>query len=396
MLTIFAVILVAGLFSACDAAPVVVVATPVPPDMNYHTYRHPSSVFSLRLPPDWSVRDVSKGDAVRVEFSPPSNTGLPMTVYVINTGSVIDASTLLDSIDKYQSAVNGNPALYTEVSRNAQGDGSWRITGVRKTPIGSRQLNTFIQADKAFLSVIEMDITDASPELLQTMKTVLNTYRVSPDASITASTISGEPSGVNTSSGVLDFGGLFTWTNSQGAFVINGQVTNQSGGPLEAVRVTALLYDSQNNVIGEQANVLPLEVLSTNGISPFTVQFKTGKPAQAVRYELQGTGRYAEYALKTHLGDDKFVKGNDKATFNAGGYLTVGGDVVNGTQQPAHFVKATVTVYDEQQHVIATDSVFLSKPDLLPGEAAKYEVTFAEMGGSAYRYSITIEGKTDS
>src|SRR5258707_14990011 len=113
--------------SACDANPVVVVATPVPQDATFHTYRHPSGVFRLRLPPDWSVRDVSRGDSIRVEFSPPGNTGLPLSVYVINTGQVIDAPGLLDAITKYQAAINGNGAVYNEIARNAQGDRSWRL-----------------------------------------------------------------------------------------------------------------------------------------------------------------------------------------------------------------------------------------------------------------------------
>ena len=69
--------------------------------------------------------------------------------------------------------------------------------------------------------------------------------------------------------------------------------------------------------------------------------------------------------------------------------------MVNKTQGAAHFVKATVTVYDDQQHVVATDSTFMSKPDLLPGEAAHFEVTFLELGGNALRYVINIEGKSD-
>src|SRR5579885_1675731 len=154
--------------SACGSTPVVVVATPVPPDVSFHTYRHPSGVFSLRLPADWSVRDVSHDSTIRVEFSPPNNTGLPMTVYVVNTGQVLDTASFLDAIHKYQSVVNGDSKVYTEVSRDAQGDGSWRLSGVRQTAIGPRQLNTFLQADKSFLSAIEFDVTAASAQLLQT------------------------------------------------------------------------------------------------------------------------------------------------------------------------------------------------------------------------------------
>jgi hypothetical protein len=383
------------ILAACDNNPVVVVATPVPPDVSFHTYRHPSGVFSLRLPPDWSVRDVSRSDAIRVEFSPPGNTGLPMTVYVINTGQALDTASFLDAINKYQATVNGDSKVYTEVARNAQGDGSWRLVGVRQTAIGPRQLNTFLQADKSFLSALEFDITGATDPTLQTMRAIVNTYRVDSNAVVSASNIQAPEAGVNTSSGVLLFSSLFTWTNSQGAFIINGQVTNKSSQPLEAIRVTATLYDAQNNAVATQGNVIPVELLDDQGVAPFTIQFNKGKPSQAVRYELEAAGRDGEYAIKTHLGDDKFIRGNDKATYNGSGYLVIGGDVVNKTQGPAHFVKAIVTVYDEQQRVVATDSTFISKRDLLPGESAHFDVQFAELGGNAIRYVISIEGKSD-
>jgi hypothetical protein len=381
--------------AACDTSPVVVVATPVPLDARFRTYRHPSGVFKLRLPSDWSVRDLSHGDTIRVEFSPPGNAGLPMTVYVVNTGTVLDAASLLDAINRYQAALNGDSSVYHEVSRNAQGDGSWRLAGVRQTPIGPRLLNTFLQADKAFLSAIEVDLTDANDAMQQTLRAIINTYRVDPTVVIGASQIQApEGTGGNVSSGVLAFGGLYTWTNPQGAFIVNGEVTNQSGGPLEGIRITAILYDAQNNALVEQANVIPLEVLDDRAKAPFSIHFRNGKPSQAVRYELQAAARNAEYAISTHLGDDSFIRGNDKAQYNANGYLTVGGDVVNKTQGPARYIKATVTLYNEQQQVVATDNAFLSKPELLPGETSHFEVTFYEVGGNAARYVITIEGKT--
>src|SRR5664279_364689 len=222
-----------------------------------------------------------------------------------------------------------------------------RPTGIRQTAIGPRQLNTFLQADKSFLSAVEFDITGASDDLLHTMQTIVNTYRVDPSAVISAGNIQAPGDfAVTTSSGVLAFTGMFAWTNSQGAFIINGQVTNKSGGPLEAIRLTATIYDGQNNVLTQQGTVIGVEVLDDQATSPFSIQFRNGKPSQAVRYDLEGAARDAQYALKTHLGDDKFIRGNDKATYNASGYLTVGGDVVNKTQGAAHFVKATVTVYD--------------------------------------------------
>ena len=54
-------LLAASLMAGCTGGTVVVVATPPPPDAGFHTYRHPTGVFTLRLPPGWSVRDLSTG-----------------------------------------------------------------------------------------------------------------------------------------------------------------------------------------------------------------------------------------------------------------------------------------------------------------------------------------------
>lgn len=379
--------------AACNSDPVVLVATPIPPDANYHTYRHPA--FSIRLPADWNVRDVSQGGIVRIEFSPPGNTGLPLTVFVLNTGAVLNATSLLAAIDQYQQAFHGDAALYTEVSRTAQGDGSWRVAGILKTPIGIRELNTFFQGEGPLLAVSEADLTDLDAARLNTLQAVVNTLRVNKETDLAASSLqSAAKTDPDTVPGALSFGGIFGWTNRQGDFVINGQVTNQSGGPLEAIRVTAIFYDEQGVALADQQNVVPVDVLPADQTAPFTIRFRDGKPAQAVRYELQAAARSAEYALATYLGDDQFIRGNEIARYNANNYLTVSGDVVNRTQNAAYYVKAIVTVFDDGGRVVATDSAFIPKRILLPGEAARFEATFPELGGSAIRYVVIIEGRT--
>ncbi len=382
---------------ACQASPVILVATPIPADSSYHTYHHPSGAFTIRLPADWSIRDVSSGEAVRVEFSPPGNQGLPLTVYVVNTGKVLDAGALLNAINTYQAAVNGDAAVYHELSRNAQGDGSWRLIGIRQTPIGPRQLNTFLQADKAFLSALEADITDADETRLSQLRSIINTYRADPTVTLTAAHIEALPGvGVNTSSGTLSFGGLLSWTDSEGAFNINGELTNNSSDGLEAVRVTAQMVDAKGDVIAEQGDVIDARVLAAGEAAPFSIRFRNGKPSGAVRYELQASARGAQYNLSGYLGPDSFLKGNEIANYDRSGYFVVSGDVVNQIKQPAHAVRVTVTVYDAEQRVVASQSEFVEKSDLLPGESSHYAVTFYQLAGNAARFVTKIDGQSGS
>jgi hypothetical protein len=385
--------------AGCQGGPLIVVATPVPLDTGFRTYRSPAGIFTIRLPAEWSIHDVSSGDVVRVEFSPPDNAGLPLTVYVVNTGQPIDTAALLDDLKPYQASINGDANVYTELARNAQGDGSWRMTGIRQTSIGPRQLNTFVQADRSFLSAIVIDITDVDSARLAQLTAIVNTYRVNAAAPLTVSTINSSTpapnvASVNTSAGTISFDGLLEWTDSAGGFNINGELTNHSGGPLEAVRVAALLYDSQNAILIQEGDVIGSDVLPDGATASFSIHFRDGKPPQAVRYELQSSARTATYNLPTYLGPESFLKGNEKASYDAAGDLVISGDVVNQTQQAAHAIRVNVTVYDPQQRVVGTQSAFVTKPDLLPGDTSHYEVTFYQLAGSAGRFVTRIEGRT--
>lgn len=394
--TLFFSLLLILLLPACQSGPIIVVATPAAPDAGYHTYRHPSGVFSIRLPADWSVRDVSRDSTLRVEFSPPANDGLPVTVFIINTGAVLDTNTFLGLIDQYQKTFNGNKSTYTEIARNAQGDGSWRVVGVRNTPIGQRQLNAFFQSDKTFLSVIETDVTNSVPDRLAALRNVINTYRVDTNAILTTGAVAENPvANVDTASGSIAFDGLLEWLDATGGWNINGQLTNTATSPIEAVRVTALLYDAQGRVLAEQPDVIPGDIIPAGGSTPFTLRFRNGKPSQTVRYELQASARNAEYNLSNYIPQEGFIKGNENALYNAQGFLTVSGDIVNSTKQPAKFIRVTVTIFDEQNRVVGAESAFVQKPELLPGEVSKYDVTFYQLAGNASRFVTKVEGRVN-
>ena len=378
--------------AACDSSGAVLVATPIPPDSGFRTYRHAGGVFSLRLPPDWAIRDVSAGGVTHVEFSPPGNQGLPLSVYIVNTGQPITTPGLLDYLNRYMSATHGDPNVYQEVGRSAQGDGSWRVVGIQQTGIGPRQMNTFIGATGSFFSAIEADITGLDDAQLMTLRAVINTLRIDPNASAAIGDPAA-PEGAAGGEGTVTFSALNTWISPAGDFVIAGLVQNNANAPLEAIRVTARFYDAAGAVLAEQGNVVPAEVLPVGLSAPFSVRFRGGRPAKAVRYELSAAARHAEYALPNHLGEAAFIRGNEVAKYNAAGFLTVSGDLVNQTQGPAAAVKVIVAVLDSQGRVVATDSAFLPKNPLMPGEVGRFEITFPELGGAAIGYQILIEGR---
>ena len=161
--------LLALLLAACGTGgaqiddPLILVATPVPPDANFVGYTHPSGVFSLRLPPDWIAGDLPDPNGVRVQFTSieDSQAVTRLSVYVVNTGQPMTAEAFAQATNAYQPPEDVAGYAWTEIERAAQRDGSRRITGVRTYPVlGPRSLNIFLQGDGAFFSALEADVTD--------------------------------------------------------------------------------------------------------------------------------------------------------------------------------------------------------------------------------------------
>jgi hypothetical protein len=87
-------VLIALALAACGTGgaqiddPVIIVASPVPPDADFVRYEHPSGVFSLRMPPDWIAGELPDSHGVRVQFTAleGSQAVTRLSVYVVNTG----------------------------------------------------------------------------------------------------------------------------------------------------------------------------------------------------------------------------------------------------------------------------------------------------------------------
>src|SRR5688500_15836129 len=154
LITLLSVVL-----TACVADP----ATPELVDSgDFVTYAHPSGVFTLELPPEWVVNETSSEVALNIEFSPPNAEPL-IGIYVTSlsminqdsspagiptpepgsTPAPINMETLAT---KYElSYYTGTDAIFKEIGRDPQPDGSLRLRFVMDTPGGTTTHNDFIQ-----------------------------------------------------------------------------------------------------------------------------------------------------------------------------------------------------------------------------------------------------------
>lgn len=386
---LFAILLLVGCSTNRNTEPLVQVATSAAPDSGFLNYVHPSGVFSVRIPPSWIPNDLPDDNGVRVEFSTLENSEsvVRLTIYVVNTGTPMTREAFLQTTNAYlppQDFANFNWRMIE--SPVDQPDGSRRVVGVRDYPIiGSRALNVFMQSSGRYFAALETDVTDAPLTTIDTLTAVVNTFRINDSAQIEEGSVAG---GV-TYSGNIGFESYQHWQDSGGGFNITGLVLNNQDVAVEAVRITGYLYDARGNQLADESIILPVEVLRPDESAPFRLRFEGGRPSSAVRYELHAAARIADFALDTFYPTENFEVVHT-ADFNDTGNLVIRGQIVNRGTQLVRGVKIIVGVFDENNNVIAAETQFISKDQLLPNEVDGFEIPVYDLGGAAVRYSDPI------
>ena len=106
-IAIFTTLIFAFLLVGCDTGgnnePLIQVIPPSAPDAGFVDYRHPSGVFSIRIPPGWVYNDLPDDNGIRVEFSTleGSESIVRLTVYIVNTGTALSREAFLQTSSAY-------------------------------------------------------------------------------------------------------------------------------------------------------------------------------------------------------------------------------------------------------------------------------------------------------
>ena len=198
---------------------VVFAPTPAPPDATPLSYVHPSGAFTIVLPRNWSVFVQPHDQLALASFAAPDSEQPLMQVAVVNTGQMIPEQDMAGIVASYQANIRPDLLRYTEQDRQAMGDDSWRMTGMRTLPGGSQvPVNTFLQYDGAYLAVVETQIPEDAPtrELLQT---IVNTLEIRRDAGLEAATLN---TLADIAPAMLEIVEVSTWTTDRGVFYIAG------------------------------------------------------------------------------------------------------------------------------------------------------------------------------
>src|SRR5690606_10649447 len=353
------VLLVALLLTACalgDSPPPEVVDP-----TGSATYAHPSGTFLLSLPPDWVVCDTSDTYALNVGFSPPGSPEPLVGVTVIEAavlGNPADPDAL---IDRYLEAFLPLPeGAYQEAGREPQPDGSVRVQYLVNIPGGATQHNDFVQVVGPYFVALRTTLPE-DQTLVQALGQIVNTLEVNGEAGW--SSVAG---GENVLGGAVGFTGLNHWLDSNGGFVLAGQVRNNSTEPLEFVRINAGLYDEQNNLLIELDDFVSADRIPPGGLAPFSILFADGLPEGTVRYDLAASARYGS-AASTFYGSENFTL-TSQAEFDDNGVLIVSGQIRNEGPQPANLVKVIAAVFDADGRIVGADTALADVQTLAPGE----------------------------
>lgn len=378
--------------STDNSEPLVQVATSSAPDEGFVTYRHQSGVFSLRMPRTWIPNNLPDENGLRVEFSQleGNQSVVRLTVYIVNTGTPMTRDAFLKTANAY--LPEDDPAGYQWKAIEPpidQADGSRRVVGIRTYPtIGPRALNIFMQPNGRYFSVLEADVTDADPATLDSLRAVVNTLRVDQEVLIDQ----GEVVAGLTYTGNISFDGYYSWEDPDGGFNLTGIVVNNQNTAIEAIRLTGYLFDARGNQLSEETSILTQAVLRPNESAPFRLRFEGGRPTTAVRYEVHAAARIADFAAQDFYGQENFTIERNPVYYNEAGNLVISGQLANNGSRLTKEVRIIVSVFNDQNQVVATQTQFINKDTLLPGEVDSYEVVVYEIGGAPVRYDLTVVG----
>jgi hypothetical protein len=396
MVCLLSVCLLAG----CSGGAVVFAPTPAPPDQSLAVYTHPSGAFSVALPRQWSSYEQNTTTLATAAFSAPGSAQPDLLFAVINLGRDVDATEFGTLVDLYQRQVRGDTGSYVEQSREAMGDGSWRMTGLRAGAGGKTEpLNTFIQKTGTLIGLVDVLVPSDSAQA-QTLQGIINTFTLHPgDAAappLEATDLTTLAFAKDSTLGVLH---LATWSTPSGVFFVTGEVANYGMTTISVVPVQVDLRTADGlSVVGAVDQVMGYGI-PPGGFAPFSLRFGQGQPSLATTYTIALGGESWQPTEAVIYGQNEMTW-TDESRFDSFNRLIISGTVTNTSQNVIRQPRALVTVFDGAQNVIAagfTDvtrdaSAEGSPAELPPGESAAFEITVPEIGGQPENYIVNLQG----
>lgn len=377
------------ILAGCSSGAVVFAPTPLPPDFSPARYDHPSGAFSLEIPRNWSVYAQNTTTLATAAFAAPESIEPEITIAVIKLSETVDSSAFSDLLNLYQSQIRPDVGHYSEQNRQAMGDGSWRMTGLRRTASdATEQVNTFIQQSGELLGVIDVIIPEDATQI-NDLQAIINTFELNTETGLQAAELS---SLVSVASASLDIIHLFAWTTSTGVFFITGEIANNGSQVVTDIPVRAVLLTEDGLATAEAIDTPMGYGLPPGEFAPFSLRFGQGQPALTTRFEIDLGSADWQPDSEAIIYSVNEMQWTDDSTFDNNGRLIISGSVTNISTHVIRSPRAIVTIFDNAQHVIAAGFSDLSVPQLAPDASADFQITVPEMGGEPAQYIVNVQG----
>lgn len=174
-----------------------------------------------------------------------------------------------------------------------------------------------------------------------------------------------------------------------GGLSVLGEVWNNTGAPLEQVRVGVTLLDDAGLEVSSAEGLVALDLVDLNERAPFAVLFGE-RPGKFARYRV-----FPLRAVPAYVGSYyRDLEVNDIQTSNEGyASYTVTGRVKNVGPEEAVQVQVVITAYDSLGRVVATRKI---EPDynVVPrGGESTFAAVLAPAGGPVERVVAVAQGR---
>jgi hypothetical protein len=153
------------------------------------TYNHPSGVFRIDLPENWSLTDNSRPGELILVWSDPTNNAA-IIVNVLEDSTTYSDDELVDKLVSFLQSAFGSQSDFFYEEPRPQSDGSilvvWGYTATVSDNVQAPMLgNSFIEQRGNKLSVLTTLVPeDQFDTLVSRTDEIINTYRLDPNASV--------------------------------------------------------------------------------------------------------------------------------------------------------------------------------------------------------------------
>jgi hypothetical protein len=383
----FFLLLLLLILAGCSEGAVVFAPTPLPPEVVPSVYDHPSGAFRILLPRTWSLYEQANAAFAAASFSPPNSASPVVQVYVVNFGRAIELDEIGGLMDLYQRQFRADLARYTEQDRQAMGDGSWRIAGVRRTPSGAtQQVNTFVQRNGTLFAVIEITLPIDATQRSQ-VQTFINTFELRAEADLPVADISV----FSTVAPIeLEVVNVTTWTTIDGVFFVTGEVANHSDRPIASVPIRAILQTADGSPVADASNNIMGHAIQPGSFAPFSIRFGQGQPVNALNYTVI-LGSSDAQVQEIEVISAPTLTWTDEIQYTADGDLFITGTISNRGSADVQMPRATATVFDERGRVIGAGFVDTDMTVLPANGETPFTILISDLGGTAANYIVHVQ-----